>query len=278
MNNQSFDRELLEFSSVMNSGYSFIVNNAGKVIALLTIIVTVLVTFTDVSFRAFGSDSFTTALIVMLISSYIIYFSLEESGEALGKDSEEYKKSLASYREAMSAVKPESVSALRSFCSEYAREELEYRRSNYLMSKGLSPEEYDEYKRGASFKGRARLILKRADAMKLVRLTPATLLSGEHMSSASELASPERKKLATSLRILLPSTACMIFTISVMLTAKDELSASVIIDGILKLSALPIIGFRAYSAGYSYAKNEKALWLETRGRLLSTFVRQKNNT
>ena len=59
------------------------------------------------------------------------------------------------------------------------------------------------------------------------------------MSSASELASPERKKLATSLRILLPSTACMIFTISVMLTAKDELSASVIIDGILKLSALP---------------------------------------
>lgn len=277
MNKQGFDKELLEFSSVMNSGYLFMVNNAGKVIALVTIIVTVLVTFTDISFQSFGSESFTSSFIVMLISSYIIYFSLEESGEALGRESEEYKASLLSYREAKSAINPDSVGALRDFCSGYSMDELAYRRANFLMEKGLSLEEFEAYKRGEAVGKRARRIFGRAEAMKPVRLTPATLLSGEHMTLSSELESPERKKLATSLRILIPSTACMIFTISVILTAKGELSASVIIDGILKLSALPIIGFRAYSAGYNYAKSEKSLWLQTRARLLSAFIKQKNN-
>ncbi len=277
MDKQSFDKELLEFSSVMQSGYLFIVNNAGKVIALLTILVTTLVTFTDISFQSF-SESFTTSLVVMLISAYIVYFSLEESGEALGRESEEYKVSLKNYRDARGAVSADSVGDLRGFCSEYARSELDYRRRNFLMEKGFGSEEYEAYRRGEAVSKRAKRVFRRADSMRAVRLTPATLLSGEHTSLASELESPEKKKLATSLRILIPSTACMIFTISVILTAKGELSASVIIDGILKLSALPIIGFRAYSAGYSYARNEKSLWLETRARLLSSFVKQKENS
>jgi len=277
MNNENLDKELLEFSSVMNSGYLFMVNNAGKIIALVTILVTVLVTFTDISFESFGSESFTSSLIVMLISSYIIYFSLEESGEALGRASEEYKSSLLTYREAKGEITPESIISLRDFCSEYAQEELVYRRRNFLMEKGLSLEEYEAYSRGEEVSRRSRRIFRRADSMRAVRLTPAILLSGEHMTLSSELENPEIKKLYTALRILIPSTACMIFTISVILTVKGELSASVIIDGILKLSALPIIGFRAYSAGYNFAKNEKSLWLQTRARLLSAFIKQKNN-
>ena len=275
MNKNGFDKELLEFSSVMHSGYLFIVSNAGKVIALLTIIVTALVTFTDVSFQSFGSESFTTSLIIMLISSYIVYFSLEESGEALGKESEEYRSSLLGYREAKAALSPDSIGDLRAFCLEYATSELDYRRKNFLMEKGYSTEEYEAYRRGESVSKRAKRAFLRADSMRAIRLTPATLLSGERDGSYSEFERPEKKKLATALRILIPSTACMIFTISVILTAKGELSASVIIDGILKLSALPIIGFRAYSAGYSYSKNEKSLWLQMRARLLSSVVNQK---
>lgn len=275
MNKQSFDKEVLEFSSVMHSGYLFMVSNAGKVIALLTIIVTALVTFTDVSFKSFGTEGFTSSLIIMLISSYIVYFSLEESGEALGKESEEYRLALSNYREAKKCISPDSVGVLRDFCSEYALSELDYRRKNFLMEKGFSIEEYEAYRGGKEVTKKARRIFRRVDAMRAVRLTPATLLSGEREGVYSELEHPEKKKVATALRILVPSTACMIFTISVILTAKGELSASVIIDGILKLCSLPIIGFRAYSAGYHYAKSEKSLWLETRARLLSSFVKQK---
>ena len=81
----------------------------------------------------------------------------------------------------------------------------------------------------------------------------------------------------STLLTLIPSTLCTVFTVSVILTAKNGLSPSTVIDGILKLSALPIIGFRAYSAGYNFAKNEKSLWLQTRARLLSAFIKQKNN-
>lgn len=277
MNKDGFDKELLEFSSVMHSGYLFLLRGAGKIIALLTIIVTALVTFTDISFQSLTSESFSSSLIVMLISSYIVYFSLEESGEALGRECDEYKSALSAYRDARGKISADSIGALREFCSDYRREELDYRRKNFLMEKGLSTEEYEEYKRGGAVSKRAARAFKRADAMRAIALTPATLLSGERGGSSSELESPEKKKLLTSLRILIPSTACMIFTISVILTAKGDMTASVIIDGILKLSALPIIGLRAYSAGYSYAKEEKSLWLEARARLLSSFAKLKNN-
>ncbi|MBE6532186.1 MAG: hypothetical protein E7676_01600 [Ruminococcaceae bacterium] len=277
MSKNGFDKELLEFSSVMHSGYLLLLRGAGKIIALLTIIVTALVTFTDISFQSFTSEGFSSSLIVMLISSYIVYFSLEESGEALGNESDEYRDALSAYREARAKIGVDSVAALREFCSDYRREELLYRRKNFLMEKGLSGEEYEEYKRGGTVSKRAARAFRRADAMRAISLTPATLLSGERGGGGSELESPEKKKLLTSLRILIPSTACMIFTISVILTAKGDMTASVIIDGILKLSALPIIGLRAYSAGYSYAKEEKSLWLEARARLLSSFANQKNN-
>ena len=277
MNKEGFDKELLEFSSVMHSGYMFLLRSAGKIIALLTIIVTALVTFTDISFQSLTSESFSSSLIVMLISSYIVYFSLEESGEALGRECDEYKSSLSAYLEARGKISADSIGDLREFCSDYRREELDYRRKNFLMEKGLSTEEYEEYKRGGAVSKRAARAFKKVDAMRAIALTPATLLSGEHRSSGSELENPEKKKLLTSLSVLIPSTACMIFTISVILTAKGDMTASVIIDGILKLSALPIIGLRAYSAGYSYAKEEKSLWLEARARLLSSFAKLKNN-
>ena len=277
MNKGGFDKELLEFSSVMHSGYLAILKGAGKIIALLTIIVTALVTFTDVSFQSLASESFSTSLIVMLISSYIVYFSLEESGEALGRESEDYLCALTEYREARGKINADAVSDLRKFCSEYRCEELDYRRKNFLMERGLSFEEYEEYRAGGAVSRKAKRAFRRVENMRAIRLTPATLLSGERQGGGSELESPEKKKLLTSLRILIPSTACMIFTISVILTAKGDMTASVIIDGILKLSALPIIGLRAYSAGYSYAKEEKSLWLEARARLLSSFAKQKNN-
>ena len=64
----------------------------------------------------------------------------------------------------------------------------------------------------------------------------------------------------------------MIFTVSVILTAKDDMSLSTIIEGIIKLSALPVVGFKGLLDGYGFAKEHKSLWLETKARLLESFV------
>ena len=70
----------------------------------------------------------------------------------------------------------------------------------------------------------------------------------------------------------------MIFTASVILTAKADLSASVIIESLLKLSALPIIGFRAYVSGYNHAKDHESAWLETKTRILTAFINERDGS
>ena len=56
-----------------------------------------------------------------------------------------------------------------------------------------------------------------------------------------------------------------------MLNVKEDMTASDVINGILKLSALPVIGFKGYSAGYGYTKNSLSLWIETKANILEKF-------
>ena len=49
----------------LKKGYGFIVANVGKTVALITLLVTALVSFTEVSFSAADSESFTSTLFLM---------------------------------------------------------------------------------------------------------------------------------------------------------------------------------------------------------------------
>ena len=66
----------------------------------------------------------------------------------------------------------------------------------------------------------------------------------------------------------------MAVTVSVMLTAKEGLTGADVLNGILKLSALPMIGFKGYSQGYSYAKHTLTLWTETKANILEAFLQE----
>ena len=63
----------------------------------------------------------------------------------------------------------------------------------------------------------------------------------------------------------------MTLTVSVALSTKDGLTAADILGGILKLSALPMIGFKGYSAGYNYSKHLASAWLETKAEIIEGF-------
>lgn len=276
MNEKSeFDKELLEISSAIKGGYLFFINNAGKAIALITLAVSGLIIFADIGLADIGSAAFTTTLVAMLLASYIIYFSLEDSGEKLGQMSEEYIAAMAKYKTAKGKIKAESIASLRRFCIRYSRDELNYRRDNYIAECGYTREEYEAYKKGARVTLRERVIFSKARRMRAVNLTPAMLLSGVGISTSSELENPEKKKLLHSFLNLLPSTVCMVLTVSVILTVRGDLTPSVIADGLIKLSALPIIGFRGYTAGYSFAKDKISVWLETKARLIECFVKEE---
>ena len=127
---------------------------------------------------------------------------------------------------------------------------------------------------GCKFSKRKMKIFKKVARLRAVELTPKTLLTYEHVKSRSELSNPEIFKLLKLALKLVPTTLCMLLTISIIPTLKEDMTASAVIEGILKLSSLPVIAFRGYSAGYFFARRSKCLWIETKARLLEAFCKE----
>ena len=266
------DRDLIEAAGALHDGYSFIINNAGKAIALLTLTVAIILTFSDVTLASLSAAEFTGTLAIMLTSSYIIYFSLEDAGERLGERSDEYRSAMAKYRKAKEKIGSGSIRALREFCIRYSADELKYRREGFIAESGYTEEDFNDYKEGKNQSAHARRVFRKASNMKAVRLSPTILLSESRTSAKSELEDPRTRKIFTSFINLIPSTICMVLTVSVVFSAKGDLGIADVILGLVKLSALPLIGFRGYTSGYSYVKERKSVWIETKARLLDGFV------
>lgn len=272
MKNSDFEMDLLDTADIMKRGYAFLINNVGKSVALITVLVACLVTFTDIGFHDFGTAGFTSTLAMMLIGSYLMYFSLEEAGERLGEETEQFRSATEKYTAAKSKINADMTGELRQFCSDYSREELAYRRNSFLVCHSLTPDEYESYKNGSCVEKRNARIFRKADRIKAIPLTVSMLLDREKSSSKSELYNPNKAKTVRMILKLIPTTVCMLFTGSVMLSAKDGLSAGVVIESILRLATLPIVGFKGYSAGYMHAKNSRSAWIETKARLLDAFI------
>ena len=270
MKKESFERGLLEYGAAIKRTKTALIGSTGKIIAFIAALIAVLATFTEIEFFGIGGAEFTTTLSVLLISGYVIYFSLEDAGEHLGEGNADYKSAEEKYESVRASVTPEMIPALRQFCKEYSSAELEYRRSSLLCSRGYSAEELEKYKNGEHFPRSARRALRSASRLRAVIITPASLLSAAEQSK--ELSNPERTKLLRMSLKLLPSTLCMLLTASVILTTKTDMTLATLIDGLIKLATLPVLAFRGYEAGYAYTVGAKRAWLETKARLIECFL------
>jgi len=272
-----FEYAILDSGDFMRRAGLALVNNAGRAITIITLIVASLITFTDLTFGGFGAKNFTALVIIMLIASYLIYFSMEDTGEKAGEDSEDYKTAVKAYNAAREKISADKMEALREFCKEYSHSELEFRRESLLMSYGESKADFLKYlEDGCVFSRRKRKIFKRIARLRAIELSPKTLLSREHTKSKSELSNPEIFKFLRLALKLIPTTLCMILTVSIIPSVKEDMSFSAVVEGILKLSSLPIIAFRGYSAGYFFVRRSKCLWLETKTRLIEAFMKTEN--
>ena len=273
--NKDFDSEILSLSDRISGGYTYLIANLSKIIAVLTAIVTAMLVFTDIAFLGFSSKEFTTTLALILISSYIMYFSLEEAGERLYENSDDFKKLTEKYREVVEKIGLDKLGALREYCRRYADDELTFRKRSALLSAGCTEEDLESFFKGKCNDRKKRRALGRISKMQRIRLTPEMLLY--HCSaSADKIRDPKRSKMLVLILKILPSTICMLFTASVVLSAK-EMSSVTIIEGIMKLSMLPIVGFRGYVNGYNYKKDSESEWLKTKIRLLEGFLQSYDN-
>lgn len=275
---KEFDTLLLESGDTVRRGAKIIIENVGRVIAVITILVTALVLFCDVGFADVTTERFTSTLFIMLISSYVMYFSTYDTGEEVGRGSEEFKSRQSSYKKLVGSIEGKHLSALRTYLTEYSEEEAKFRRTAFLMRRGLSYEDYEAYKSGTITAGRNKRIFKRADAIRPTPISPITLLADSGEKRKSEIRDPESRKLRGSLLKLLPMTLCSLFTVSVILTAKDGLTFIDVIEGLFKLSSLLIIGLRGYLEGMNFSRYTLPSWLETKYRLLDDFLKKHQDT
>lgn len=265
---------ILDSSTVIKEAGAVLVANAGKLIAIAVIMITAALTFTNVSFVGIWAKESLPSLLLLIASSYVVYFSLEDAGERLGESTEEYVSAKERYDSVRKKVKGEDVEALRAFADLYSANELRERRENLLLYLGVGASELkNEVGRGSR---RIRKAVRRLARMKPVFISPRSLLSNERAEKRSELENPERRKFASLVLRLIPSTFCMALTVSVILTAKDGLGAADILGGILKLSTLPIIGFKGYSQGYTFTKRRESAWLETKSGIIEGFLASKS--
>lgn len=268
-----FDATLLGSGELMRRAGTALINNAGRAIALITLTVAALVTFTDVSLADFGAKSFTAMLAVMLIASYLIYFSMADAGEKAGEESEEYRGAMERYLKLRDAIGADKMGRLREFCAEYARAELHFRRETLIASYGFEAEAFALFDAGRyEARGRERRIFKKARRMRAVELTPTKLLSRERSRARSELSNPESYKLLRLALRLIPTTLGMLLTVSIIPSVKENMGTAAVIEGIIKLSGLPVVGFRGYCGGYLQKKRDGTAWLETKARLFEAFL------
>ena len=269
---KEFDSRLLEEGSAFKQGYATLAANLSKVIALITAAVAVLVTFTEVSFASLGTYDITTTLGVLLIAAYVIYFSLEDAGEKQGEDAPEYTEALARHTALTDKITPELIPALRAFVEKYALAEAEYRRRCELLRLGYGSEDFAAYERGERLGRKAERALRRVARIKPMPISAGVLLSKERSAGRSELCDPAREKHIKMLLQLIPTTLCMLVTVSIVLSAKEGLGTVEICEGIMKLSTLPAVGIRGYLAGLSYTKETRVGWLQVRSKLLEAFL------
>jgi len=273
----SFEENLLSSGEFMKKSQSFLIANMSKTVAIITLIIAAIVSFAEVGFSDLSAERFTSTLIMMLLASYVMYFSLEDAGEALGRDSEDYKKSLARYNEYKSKIGGEDIRPLRKFCLDYRNEELEYRKNNTLFSLGYTEDEYEAYRRGEYSSKKSMRELRKVDRLKRASLSAADLLSKGGRRYESELKNPETRKLFNLFLRVIPSTVCMIFTISLMISTRENQSFASVIESLVKLCTLPIIGLKGYNAGYRYATEAELGWLDTKSNLLDCYIKRREN-
>lgn len=269
---RELDTSLLSSGSLLRRGYSFLAENAGKTVAIITGIVATLVSFTEIGFCDFRAESFGVSMAVMLLATYIIFFSLEDAGERLGRESEVYKDAHAKYCKLKERIKGTDTASLREFCTLYREKELEYRRSSLMLHLEITEAEYKEALTKSSQSRKIRRAARRIKRQKPLHLTPSLLLGGTPGRGESELADPGRGKHARMLLSLLPTAICTVFTVSIMLVGKDGMTPATVIESLLKLSCLPIVGIRGYSRGYTYVTEGQCRWLDTKSRLLEAFL------
>lgn len=247
--------------------------------AACTVLVFSVLFFTDVRFTAEGMLSLSLHFALLFFSSYVMYFSLFETGKEKGETDEDARAVHTKRNALLSRYEKEGDTAsLRLFCEEVTEKEQKEAKAALLSRLLLTEEEGDALlarEEALSFGERRR---RRAlQSVRAIRLTPAMLLSHRKTEGyhAPLSRSPERMRRRRSLSFLLVTAVTAAFSVSLVFDVLLSPTAGTIAAYLLKLFTLFGSGLRGYKAGYFHATVDVADYEREQASLLEEYFRTK---
>lgn len=247
--------------------------------AVATVLVFSVLFFTEIHFSVHSILSLSLHFALLFFSSYVMYFSLFETGRDKG-ETDEGAKAAHERCEALLAryEKEGDTASLRAFCEAATLKERREARASLLSRFLMTEEEGDALlarERGLSFtERRRRHALLSADA---IRVTPAMLLShrrsGQYRAPLSR--SPERMRLRRSLSFLLFSAVTAAFSVSVVFDVLLSPTAGTLAAYLLKLFTLFCSGLRGFKAGFLHATADVTDYEREQADLLEEYLKEK---
>lgn len=251
---------------------------AGILIGALTFLVSILVFFTEPSLSAKPVAHVSVQMSVTMFCIFLMYTSMSDAGCRAGEERGEYVDARAEWTRLADRVRrSEHLSEVAGFCRRLAVEEREEARADRLAAAGLSLRDYRELPSDAAryraLPRRTRRAIRRARAVRLLRLSPDRLLSSSGRGRRRIApVSPGASRVRSTVFAMIPALAGTFLTVSVAFTAADGLTASAAISAAFRLLALLWTGFRGYGMGYRSVVRDGVTACKTRAALLHRFL------
>ena len=281
MENEPRRSLIAEGETLLQRSVNGVLSNLGWFIAVITLTVTTLLFFTDVRLEFESLLDFSVSFLLLFFAACLMYFSLSDAGASKGRQTEEYRESLATYLAAVQAAEEKAIgSALSDFCDRVREEELARQRHRILARAGITFAEYREKYDGkalpTSLPQRTKRIIRRAQRAKSPRLSPAILLSRDpHEEEQGRIpgASPAKRHTVRSALALASIAVTASFSVILVFEWLQEPGINTFLLCLCKLFTLVFNGVKGYRNGYCRMAVDTSSYNASRTRLLREFVK-----
>ena len=270
--------DLLLTHEKKKEGVKNLVSYLGLFAGVATVFIFSALFFTDVTFSAAGTVSFTLSFLLLFISAYMMYASLFETGRSLAEREERYTQ-LFSRRDALFArLHTEgSQEKLSLFCKRISAEETKREREHLLHMHFTTEEEVAlwEKKPKEERTRKERKCLCALARQKAVSITPRALLAERPATArrAPLSASPERSRCRRTLLFLLPLAFFTVLSVSVACEVILNPSPDAIVGYLLKLFTLLQSGIKGFRAGTQHVTEDKCDYMREQCELLEEYFK-----
>lgn len=258
--------------------YKNLLSYLGVFAGVATVFIFSALFFTDVSFSAAGTVSFSLSFLLLFVSAYMMYASFFETGRGICEREEGYTALLARRDGLFARLHTEgSQEQLSLFCKRISLEETKREREHLLHLYFTSEEEVAAWE--AKPKGertrRERRCLSALARQRAVSITPRALLSERPVSAhrAPLSTSPERSRFRRTLVFLLPLALFTVLSVSVACEVILNPSPDAIVGYLLKLFTLLQSGVKGFRAGIQHVTEDKCEYMRDQCELLEEYFK-----